>query len=81
MARVLADDEDLSVAPDDLALIAHLLDRGRTFIVLPFGSAQTTNLLSTRPAADVNYQGWLRTRTVEHAERCAGQAAPGRCYL
>ena len=50
MTGVLANDEDLAMAPNDFALIAHLLDR-RTYLhnSIPFGYAFT---LSTRPAAD-----------------------------
>lgn len=35
MARILADDEDLAMASDDLALVAHLLDR-RTYLHITF---------------------------------------------
>lgn len=35
MARILADDEDLAMASDDLALVAHFLDR-RTYLHITF---------------------------------------------
>ena len=52
VARVLANDVNLAVATNDLALVAHLLDR-RAYLhdVIPFGSADTN--LCTRPAAGV----------------------------
>ena len=51
VARVLAHHENLAVATDDLALIAHLLDR-RTYFHCPFLSVRS-NTVSHRPAADV----------------------------
>ena len=36
MTGVLADNEDLAMASNDLALVAHFLDRGRTFISISF---------------------------------------------
>ena len=50
MARILADDEDLAMASDDLALVAHFLDR-RTYLhnSIPFGYA--FSLYLPRPAA------------------------------
>ena len=50
MTGVLADNEDLAMASNDLALVAHFLDR-RTYlhIFIPFGNACLLYLL--RPAA------------------------------
>ena len=52
MTGVLANDEDLAMAPNDFALIAHLLDR-RTYFHCPFLSV-TSNTVYSRPAADVD---------------------------
>ena len=53
MTGVLANDEDLAMAPNDFALIAHLLDR-RTYlhIKLPFGFF-TNIIFLTQPQAIV----------------------------
>ena len=52
MTRVLANHEDLAMASDDFALVAHFLDR-RTYLhfSIPFGYAFSS--ISKRPAADV----------------------------
>ena len=49
MARILADDEDLAMASDDLALVAHLLDRGTYLHVVSFRYADRS--IRARPAA------------------------------
>ena len=46
VARVLADDEHLAMASDDLALIAHFLDR-RTYLHLLFLSVMRFRLIYT----------------------------------
>ena len=51
MARVLADDEHLAMASDDLALVAHFLDR-RTYLHNHFLSVYAELIYSSRPAAD-----------------------------
>ena len=52
MTRVLANHEDLAMASDDFALVAHFLDR-RTYLhfSIPFGYAFSS--IYKRPAADV----------------------------
>ena len=49
MARVLADHEYLAMTPDDLALIAHFLDR-RTYLHISFLSVNVV-FYRPRPAA------------------------------
>lgn len=51
MARVLAHNEKLAMATNNLALIAHLLDR-RTYFHCPFPFGSILHI-SSRPAADV----------------------------
>ena len=54
MARILADDEDLAMASDDLALVAHLLDR-RTYLHILFLSVDVIPSIPARPAADEDF--------------------------
>ncbi len=62
MARILADDEDLAMASDDLALVAHLLDR-RTYLHLSFLSVDVIPSIPARPAADEDFRNsWCGTR-------------------
>ena len=48
MTGVLANDEDLAMAPNDFALIAHLLDR-RTYLHFNFLSVNAVLYVHTQP--------------------------------
>ena len=62
MARILADDEDLAMASDDLALVAHLLDRGTYLHVVSFRYADRS--IRARPAAGECFLSCDRARRI-----------------
>lgn len=62
MARILANDEDLAMASDDLALVAHLLDRGTYLHVVSFRYADRS--IRARPAAGECFLSCDRARRI-----------------
>ena len=62
MARILADDEDLAMASDDLALVANLLDRGTYLHVVSFRYADRS--IRARPAAGECFLSCDRARRI-----------------
>ena len=62
MARILADDENLAMASDDLALVAHLLDRGTYLHVVSFRYADRS--IRARPAAGECFLSCDRARRI-----------------
>src|SRR3954466_12004005 len=78
VAGVLADDEDRAVTADDLALLAHRLDR-RSYLHGPFPRVWPGDALWPPLRRPLRHHGWRARRGVAHArtvEDSKGRSVP-----
>src|SRR3954447_16695968 len=78
VAGVLADDEDRAVAADDLALLAHRLDR-RSYLHGPFPRVWPGDVLWLPLGLPLRRHGWRARRGIAQArtvEDSKGETAP-----
>ena len=82
MTRVLADYEDLAMASNDLALVAHFLDR-RTYLHSQFPFGYASIYVHTQPqvidAIEIPSDGFLKTLCCRL--RLEGRTKERFCYL